>query len=264
MTLRTVRRGLEHALAGGQPHVRADLLEVHAAPPRPWGPALRVATWNLQAGYASSIERLADVLRGLDPDIVAVQEADRWVPRSGRVHQVARLGGALGMSWAFCSPLRIQGGHFGIGLLARRPLQGVLRHLVAAPGASEPRAILEATVAVPFGPLRLVTTHADFLPWAAAYHARRVLRLARGPTATVVLGDLNLPPWALPTRALGWRDAIAAHDEGPTYVASPRLRVDHILLNRALAGRLRGAARVLEPGSDHYAAQAVLHAGRLG
>ena len=40
----------------------------------------------------SDIQRLADVIKAAKPDLVALQEVDVGVLRSGRVHQLQKLG----------------------------------------------------------------------------------------------------------------------------------------------------------------------------
>lgn len=52
-------------------------------PARPPEALLRVATYNIQAG-AGDLRRIADEIKAMDADLVALQEVDvRWHQRSG-------------------------------------------------------------------------------------------------------------------------------------------------------------------------------------
>lgn len=57
---------------------------------------LRVLSYNIHYGPGmdglSDIQRLADVIKAAKPDLVALQEVDVGVLRSGRVHQLQKLG----------------------------------------------------------------------------------------------------------------------------------------------------------------------------
>ena len=66
---------------------------------------LRVLCYNIHYGQGNDgrydIERLAAVIEQAKPDLVALQEVDVGVKRSGRVHQARRLGELTGMAVRF-------------------------------------------------------------------------------------------------------------------------------------------------------------------
>jgi endonuclease/exonuclease/phosphatase family metal-dependent hydrolase len=220
---------------------------------------VRYAAWNVQSGFDAAAGRIdldgvAAAVRALDVDVVAVQEVDRGLPRSGGVDQVAELAARLGWHGAFAPallgdpltrwvpvPAEDPGGPaYGVGLLARVPLHDVRR--CALPGGGpgrrspdaqgpgwdgEPRVALSA---VPEGGPRVTTTHLSYLPWRALRQLHVVLGFAGDG---VVLGDLNLPPAVLGVvvAGTGW----TVHPTGPTFPAhDPRLQLDHVL-TRGLA-----------------------------
>lgn len=215
---------------------------------------MRFAAWNLQSGFDARIGRVdlgavADAVRALDVDVLAVQEIDRGLPRSGGVDQVAELADRLGWHGVFApalsgdpltrwepAPLADDGGPaYGVGLLARVPLRDVQRRALPGGGAGrrapgttgpgwdgEPRVGLRA---VPDGGPPVTTTHLSYLPWRAVRQLRVVLRLAGDG---VLLGDLNLPPAVLGVALTG--SGWTAHETGPTFPAhDPRLQLDHVL-----------------------------------
>jgi len=103
-----------------------------------------VVSYNIRHGVGMDdrldLERTAATLRRLQPDIVALQEVDEGVGRSGRVDQPARLGELLGMEHAFGSFMEYQGGRYGLAILSRHPIRSVTS--VRLRDGNEPRVAL--------------------------------------------------------------------------------------------------------------------------
>ncbi|HEX2167371.1 MAG TPA: endonuclease/exonuclease/phosphatase family protein, partial [Longimicrobiales bacterium] len=89
----------------------------------------RVVSYNIHHARGMDgevdLERVAAVLRRLDPVVVALQEVDERVERSGGVDQAARLGELLGMHHAFGSFMDYQGGRYGMAILSRCAIRSV-------------------------------------------------------------------------------------------------------------------------------------------
>ena len=77
------------ALAG------AALTSASAADAVPPTRPLRILTYNIHWALGMDgkydVERIAEVIKAAKPDLVALQEVDVGVKRSGRVHEVRRL-----------------------------------------------------------------------------------------------------------------------------------------------------------------------------
>lgn len=105
---------------------------------------LRVVTYNIRHGAGMDdrvdLARTARTLAALTPDLVALQEVDENVARSGRVDQAAELGRALGMHHAFASFMDHQGGRYGLAVLSRLPIRS--QRVIPLPPGDEPRAAL--------------------------------------------------------------------------------------------------------------------------
>ena len=90
---------------------------------------LRVVSYNIKHGRGNDdtvdLERTARVLRAQNPDIVALQEVDERVRRSGSVPQADSLGRLLGMSAAFGGFMDYQGGQYGMAILSRYPIVSI-------------------------------------------------------------------------------------------------------------------------------------------
>src|SRR5689334_21035329 len=77
--------------------IHAIVGEPAAMPPSHKGAALTMVSWNIERGV--QFQSIADTLRSIGPDVILLQEVDRYCRRSGN-HDVAReLARVLGMNW---------------------------------------------------------------------------------------------------------------------------------------------------------------------
>ena len=253
---------------------------------------MRLASFNLLSGRSLANGRadagaLADAIRELDADVLALQEVDRFQHRSGGVDQTAVAAeamraaayrfvplvhgtpGTAASRWGPPDPTDTQPTDaepsYGIALLSRRPVARwqVLRlgrargrYPVLVPTSpprllwipDEPRA---AVVAVLDNPrIAVAATHLSFVPGFNVLQLRRLgSALAALPEPRVLLGDLNLPG-GLPSRVLRWRPLVS----GPTFPSpAPRIQIDHALADGLPAGAERTPQILRLPLSDHRA-----------
>lgn len=254
---------------------------------------LRIATWNIlhgmdlrraHAGAATppvDVGAVTEGLRGLDADVIALQEVDRDLARSGRVDQTSEIANRLGLHAVFAPSLignpddqwravrdhADPGGEaYGVALLSRSPLSAVQR--VDLPGGGdgrrrsaahpnpgwdrEPRVALSARLTVGDRPVSVTVAHLSYLPWRGLRQLRHLTGVLGTRAPAVLLGDFNLPPWAVAAAARGWGGAGGA----PTYpAAAPRVQIDQVLVR----GLTVGGISVAEPStSDHRAVVADL------
>lgn len=258
----------------------------------PTSRTLRLAGVNAASGldrstWTVSVERLAGAVAALEADVVALQEVDHLLPRTGAMDQAAVVAAACagaGSPWPYRFAAAVLGTpgdprtfraavatrpgepSYGVALLSRwevaewhelRLPPGRSRLPVPLPAGApqrvlwvpdEQRVALAAVLATPLGPLSVVCTHLSFSP----VHAVRQLRwlaawAARLPRPLVLVGDLNLPG-ALPARLTGWRPLVRA----ATYPSTrPRLQLDHALADGDVHAHAARTVRVA--GSDHRA-----------
>src|SRR5205814_6589017 len=107
---------------------------------------VRVLTYNIHScvGLDGKLApgRVARIIRGYDPDIVALQEVDVKRRRSRGEDQTARLADELQMHSAFCCTVNRSWEKYGHVLLSKFPLEVIASDLFATnnPGV-EPRGV---------------------------------------------------------------------------------------------------------------------------
>jgi endonuclease/exonuclease/phosphatase family metal-dependent hydrolase len=103
--------------------------------------SIRVLCYNIHYGQGNDgvydVERLAEVIKATEPDLVALQEIDVMVERSGRVHQIRELGKLTGMASRYGPTQHYQGGLYGNGVLSKLPILDVVIHPLPYTEATE-------------------------------------------------------------------------------------------------------------------------------
>lgn len=219
---------------------------------------IRAVTFNIlhgQRGDGSGVvdlDQLAACTAGFAADLLALQEVDVGVPRSGRADQPAAVARATGMEAVFGRAHRVGGvGKYGNALLARGPISEVeVQRLPKTARHHEPRAAILATVHLDGRPLSVAATHLSIhRPEVLDQLATVVAALAMRPPPLLLLGDLNLLTEEV-APVVGAAGLTLVGGE-PTFPApEPRIRIDHL----AVAGLTPGPASVVAtPCSDHRA-----------
>ena len=234
---------------------------------------LRVLCYNIHYGQGMDgkydIERLAEVINRSKPDLVALQEVDVGVKRSGRLHEAQLLGQLTGLPVRFGPTQHYEGGLFGNAVLTRFPILDVviqpLPYTESTPELTTyPRAAIAVTVQGPDGkPLRFISTHFQHnVPADRVAEAHRINELFAGDDATmptILAGDMNATPDAEPIQILleKWTNAT---DDPPAPSApsiNPRSRIDYIFFRGAPHFRVTAAVVIDEAmASDHRPVQA--------
>jgi len=246
---------------------------------------LRILCYNIHYGQGNDgvydIPRLADVINAAKPDVVALQEIDVHVKRSGRLHELRILADKTGMAARFGPTQHYEGGLFGNGILSKLPIHDV--HIQPLPYTEStpevvtyPRAAVAAVVELPNGKkVRIASTHfqhnleEDRLAEAVAINSHfanenpsdDTMGAEAAALPTILAGDLNAKPDAAPISELKKKWTFALEDEPvPTAPSkAPSSRIDYILHRSADPIRIVEHHVVDEPmASDHCPVFAVL------
>ena len=210
---------------------------------------LRVATFNVHHGAGTDgvldLQRTASVIAETDADLVALQELDRGMKRSGRVDQPAELGRLLGFEVVFFPTLSRGGGEYGIGFASRSPLAEARFVPLPQLGSEEPRGAVTAA----FSGVSVVCTHLSTQTRPRSVQVAAVSAIARGlERPVVVMGDFNQDRAALrELLGLGFRGTFG--HATLTRRLPRRRQLDHILISPD--GAIERAWTLRTAASDH-------------
>ena len=209
---------------------------------------LRVATFNVHhcegIDGRLDIERVANVIDETKADLIALQELDRGMARSGSVDQPAELERLTGFSVTFHPTLARGGGEYGIAIAARSG--GPFRFF------SLPRLADEEPRGYQVGPFEGVTVLGTHLSLRGEVRYRQTLALTRalerygGPF--VLAGDLNQSSWTLRRASRGAFRVPVVPRRTMTRRWSQR---DHVVAGRG--ARVVRRDVIGTTASDHYA-----------
>lgn len=231
---------------------------------------LRVLSYNIHHGAGVDrkldLPRIADVVKSVKPDLVALQEVDNSTQRTNRVDQPAELARLTDMKVVFGANIRFQGGDYGNAVLSRLPINRHKNQLLPLFDDGEQRGVLEVEVEMPNegGTLLFLATHLDHRAGDRERLASAKVINALVATSTsqlaVLAGDLNDLPDSKTLREFGTMWARANERVLPTVpVNQPTKQIDFILFRPTERWRVI-EVRVLDEAvaSDHRAIFAVL------
>lgn len=189
---------------------------------------LRVATYNVHA-LKDDRAALIEVVRAIDPDVLALQEVPRH-PLSS--HRIAGLAAQWGLTWAGGSR-----GRTGVALMTSLRVQEVAAWRSSLPVArrSEPRGYAAVRVARPgHEPLTVIGTHFGLPAADRAAQLDRLVQVVTPLTGPLVVGgDFNERPGGRVWQRLGqWLQESPGGDTFPA--AAPDRRIDALWHSPAL------------------------------
>ncbi len=228
---------------------------------------LRMLSYNIHHAEDTTgkinLAKIATVIREAKADIVALQEVDRNVPRSGNVDQLAELMKALDMHGIFGRNIGLEGGEYGNAILSRWAIVHSENHRLPNVRDGEQRGLLEAYIGMPGDrQLRVFATHFDHRAdeeerlQSAAFVNEQRLKVSSSelPYVTILAGDINARPESETLRVLLEKWQMGDHKLAPTIPSDgPRFKIDYIFAERQQPRIKVVAATVLnEPiASDH-------------
>jgi endonuclease/exonuclease/phosphatase family metal-dependent hydrolase len=176
------------------PILLVAILLVGCQPEKP--ESLRILAYNIHHAEGmdevTDLERIAWLIDTVRPDIVALQEVDSVVTRTGGVDQAAELARMTGMQPYFGRFMDYQGGAYGMALLSNLPVATWTN--VRLPDGDEPRTVVAAEVELATGPtVRVIGVHfyrteSERLAQAKALEAWLA---DQEPMPTLLAGDFN-------------------------------------------------------------------------
>ena len=230
---------------------------------------MKVMSYNIHHGVGMDerldLDRIGALFDKHAPDLVALQEVDCKIPRSGNVDQAAELGRITNMTAHFGVAMPLQGGEYGNAVLSRFPVVRVENHALPHSEDREPRTALACwVVPAPGLELAFASTHLDYLedPTDRLLQAREIDRwLSNRSEPAILVGDFNAP-WddaSLRSLAGQWLDTAEGHHEPSFPADAPTIRIDHVLAAPPRHWRVKDIQVIEETlASDHRPVLATL------
>ena len=225
---------------------------------------LRVMTWNIHHGEgmdgAVDLERVAKVIQMAHPDLVALQEVDRGVSRTGHRDLPHELAALTGMTCLFSNNYHFGGGEYGNAILTRFPVESWTNYHFAMLSPVEQRGLLQARLRTRGRTIVFMNTHLDAQRDDAERlnESTQLLALSKScfSDAVIVCGDFNATPDHPVTAGMktlfddAWE--LAGQGDGFTIpVATPNRRIDYIWLSRSSEWTVRSIQIITTDASDH-------------
>jgi endonuclease/exonuclease/phosphatase family metal-dependent hydrolase len=223
---------------------------------------LRILTYNIHHAEGTDgkldLARIAKIIRDAEPSLVALQEVDQNLPRTGKVDQPAELARLTGLFVAFGGNYQFDGGDYGNAVLSRWPIRRQQNHRLPMPTPGEPRGVLEVQVEPDGGkPLILLATHLDHRPLdlcrRESASAINNLIAAMPNQGAILAGDLNAVPESEVLKILrGEWSCPEAKSLLTSPARRPRRQIDYVLVRPETRMRIIDIAVLDEPlASDH-------------
>jgi endonuclease/exonuclease/phosphatase family metal-dependent hydrolase/dienelactone hydrolase len=165
---------------------------------------LRVLSYNIHHAAGTDgkldLQRIANVIQSVDPDVVSLQEVDRLARRSGSIDQPSELARLTGMRVCFAENIPLQGGSYGNAILTRFPIDSNSHALLPNHDKGEQRGLLRSRlhwqeVGKPAIKLNFTATHFDHRRndterVASALQVNEIA-LSDPETPSLIAGDFN-------------------------------------------------------------------------
>lgn len=224
-----------------------------------------VASYNIHGCVGKDrvrdAERIANVVRGLDADVVGLQEVESRLGTDADAMQMDYLARSTGLKAIAGPAIEEHNRHYGNLLLTNHEILDVHR-LDLSVRKREPRGALDVDLDIRGQRVRVIVTHFGLLAAERRHQARKLLTALdqlRGQLV-VVMGDFN--EWLPYSRSLWWLKARLGESPAPrTYPAFfPLLSLDRIWVSpsNALRDLHVHSTTTTRVCSDHLPLRAVI------
>lgn len=239
----------------------------HHPLPRSSKTRLRVMTYNICHGEGNdgnySLQRIAQIIRKSQAEIIALQEVDERTRRVRGVSQHKILARLTGYNSVFGAAIPFQGGYYGNAILSKYPIQHTRRILLPKGDGMEHRSVLRVRIRLPkrfpTRTLDVFSTHLDNQSAqtrkVAAQRINQMVKNSRHPA--LLLGDLNAAPQSTTLRTLRkvWKNSTQKKTQKTMPSTVPIAQIDYILYTQPTHWRTSYVHAILGPlttmASDH-------------
>jgi endonuclease/exonuclease/phosphatase family metal-dependent hydrolase len=192
--------------------------------------------------------RIAEVIKSVDADVVAIQEVDSVTQRSGGAFILEEIARHAGMHLSFSASIPFQGGKYGTGILSKE--KPVATKSVALPGREEKRSLLM----VEFKDYTVCCTHFSLNPEDRLMSVAIINEYTGDCKKTVFLaGDMNDVPSSEVIAELQKSWTVLSDTARFTFSSDdPQMCIDYIFVRKTDRVEVLNATAVDEKiASDH-------------
>lgn len=221
----------------------AGVAGCQSAPKEATSKTLRVMSYNIHHGAGLDgkvdFQRIADLIKREQADIVALQEVDKGVRRTEGRDCPAELAALTGMTCVFSNNFHFQGGEYGNAVLTRFPVKRWTNRHYQMLRPDEQRGLLQVVLDVHGRELAFLNTHIDYRN-DDTERLRNVAEMlevtqACGGRPVILCGDFNDTPDSRTHQKLAetFTDTWAAAGTGSGFTIpaqKPNKRIDFIWL----------------------------------
>jgi endonuclease/exonuclease/phosphatase family metal-dependent hydrolase len=207
--------------------------------------SLKVMTYNIHHANPPSkvglidLDAIAEVIKKENPDLVGLQEVDRFTKRSGNIDEAKILAEKTGMNFQFFKAIDHDGGDYGVAILSKYPIANGSQLALPQVAKGEPRVLSYAKIVLPnkasfiFANTHLDATRPDSNRVAQMKSILAELEKKKEPI--ILVGDLNCEYKAEPIALLDKQfkrscTASCAHTIPQDF---PKKTIDYIALKNA-------------------------------
>lgn len=216
--------------------------------------SLKILTYNVRncvgLDKSTDYQRIADIIKRIDADVVALQELDSATSRSKNIVVLNELAARTNLFPSYSASIGFQGGKYGIGVLTRE--KPVSRCVIGLPGKEEMRSLL----IVELKDFVICCTHLS-LTREDSMASVEIINLAVGKYSKPVFlaGDLNTEPGSAELKSLEKTWTMLSDPNMLTFPANnPDKCIDYIMFHNNDNFSVSAVESKVEPesvASDH-------------
>lgn len=230
---------------------------------------LKTLTYNIHHGAPDnsdvvSLSNIAAVIRKSGAELVALQELDKYVPRSGNKNQIAELAKLLDMHYYFSKSINYNGGEYGVGILSKYPMTNTRNELLPMATVGEQRSVAMATINLPGDiSIEFASTHLDLNVPNRTAQVERLNAISKSLNKPFLVGgDYNAIPTSTEMVKLKEEFNMSCLNSCPFSfpVRTPSRAIDFVAFNKSAASKftlVAANAMIGEYASDHLPVLAV-------
>ncbi|WP_270087451.1 endonuclease/exonuclease/phosphatase family protein [Sphingobacterium sp. SYP-B4668] len=241
--------------------------EPQVEPPKEEDITVKVMTYNIygaRSGGIPDLTQIAEVIKRADPDLVALQEVDKFTTRNAKNGDVAKeLAALTGMDYFFAKAIDVYGGEYGDAVLSKLPVKEKKAFNLEVDPAlgGERRSVARVLVEKSDKNFYFISTHFDHLgdERNRVKQASDFVALAKSFDRPVIVGsDFNALPTSNPINilrthfALGCLNSNCSQFTFPT--DNPNRTIDYIMYAplTAFSTKLYSVYNWANKESDHF------------